>query len=153
MERIKQNIIVDADSCPVKEEIIIIAEEFKSEVFLISSYAHNVVDKRVAKSIIVDKDREAADLYIINHVQKGDVVVTQDHALASLLLPRGANVISPRGMIYDEDNISNLLHLRHLSQKQRRAGNKTKGPKKFTETDRINFSNVLRKILSQKEGL
>ncbi len=148
----KRSIIVDADSCPVKEEIILIAKEHNAEVFFVSSYSHQVEDSRITKSIIVDNVKEAADMYIINHVQKDDIVITQDHALASLLLPRGAEVISPRGIQYSEENMLTMLETRHLSQKQRRAGFKTKGPKKFIEQDRINFCHNLRRILEKKAG-
>ncbi|WP_246589275.1 YaiI/YqxD family protein [Desertibacillus haloalkaliphilus] len=149
----KRNIWVDADSCPVKEEVITIATEYEEDVVFISSYAHHVTDPRVTNSIVVDSEREAVDLYIVNHVKADDIVITQDHALAGILLPRGAKVISPRGIIFTEADMPQLLEFRHASKKQRRAGKKTSGPKKFSEQDRQTFCRTLRKILSKKEGL
>ncbi len=101
--------------------------------------------------MLVDPDKEAADLFIMNNAKENDVVVTQDHALASILVGRKLSVLSPRGKIFTEDEMITILQLRHWSQKQRRAGNKTKGPKAFTATDRKHFCTNLRKIFLQKK--
>ncbi|WP_100406767.1 YaiI/YqxD family protein [Bacillus solitudinis] len=153
MNRKNLSMYVDADSCPVKEEIIQLCQTYSVEMIFVSSYAHVMTLPSSVKQITVDTDKEAADLYIMNHIQRGDFCVTQDHALASLLLPRGAEILSPRGMMYTNENIDQLLNVRYLSQKQRRMGGKTKGPKAFTEEDRRQFISSLEKILAKKEGL
>lgn len=105
----------------------------------VSSYAHQLVLPSAVKQITVDANKEAADLYILNHIGSGDVCVTQDHALASLLLSKGAIVLSPRGYLFEERAVEQLLDARYLSQRQRRMGKKTKGPKAFTKRDRQRF--------------
>ncbi len=144
---------VDADSCPVKEEIIRLCQKYKVEMIFVSSYAHKMTLPSSVKQVSVDTDKEAVDLYILNHIQHNDICVTQDHALASLLLPKGAEILSPRGKEYKEENIQQMLDMRYLSQKQRRMGERTKGPKAFTNEDRQQFSMQLEKILAKKEGI
>ncbi|WP_216830041.1 YaiI/YqxD family protein [Alkalihalobacterium elongatum] len=146
----KSYVYVDADSCPVKDEILAISSEYNVEVVFVSSYSHDIRSEH-AKIVRVDSDKEAADLFIMNHAKKNDVIVTQDHALASILVGRGASVLSPRGKVFSEDEMITILQLRHWSQKQRRSGNKTKGPKAFTSMDRKHFCNNLRKILEVKK--
>ncbi|WP_209123021.1 DUF188 domain-containing protein [Alkalihalobacillus sp. BA299] len=146
----KSYVYVDADSCPVKEEILTISSEFNVEVIFVSSYSHQIQNEQ-AKVVMVDPDKEAADLFIMNHAKESDVVITQDHALASILVGRRLSVLSPRGKIFSEDEMITILQLRHWSQKQRRAGNKTKGPKAFTSLDRKHFCTNLRKIFLQKK--
>jgi uncharacterized protein YaiI (UPF0178 family) len=70
----------------------------------------------------VDSRKEAADLFIMNHTAKGDITVTQDFGLTSTLLPMGVNVLSPKGIVYDESGIQTALDLRYLNAKARRRG-------------------------------
>lgn len=152
MKKVSKSLFVDADSCPVKDEVITVSMEFDLNTIFVSSFAHDPSIKfSNIKYVLVDCGKEAVDLYLMNHVQKGDVVVTQDHALASILLAKKAIVVSPRGKQYDESNITFLLDMRYLNSKQRRAGNKTKGPKSFTNEDRLQFMRLLRKIFSKLE--
>jgi uncharacterized protein len=74
---------VDADACPVKEEIASFAESFHIKSLFVASYAHLANQPWV----YVDPDKESADLYIMNHVKNNDAVITQDIGLASLVLP------------------------------------------------------------------
>ena len=75
------------------------------------------------------------DDYIANNTDKNDIVITQDYGVAAMALGKGALDISPRGYIYDNDNIDRLLFERHLSQKNRRAGGKSKGNHKRNKED------------------
>ena len=143
---------VDADACPVKEEIVEIGQRFKTDMVFVSSYAHRMTLPPSVKVVTVDTDKEAADLYVMNKVKKGDICVTQDHALASVLLAKGVIALSPRGFVYREETIGQMLDARYLSQKQRRMGAKTKGPKAFRAEDRSHFVEQLEKILSKKAG-
>lgn len=146
-------VFVDADACPVKAEIEKISRQFDYKVILVASYAHHMQPSKDTVTVMVDSRKEEVDLYIVNHCRKGDVVVTQDYGLASLLLPKGVFVLSPRGKEYTEEKMEELLYTRHLSSKQRRAGIKTKGPSKFTQQDVITFCNEFKNILSKKEGI
>ncbi|WP_017728375.1 YaiI/YqxD family protein [Halalkalibacterium ligniniphilum] len=148
----KLQIYVDADSCPVKNEIETVATEFECEITFVSSYAHQLAVSSSSKVVTVDADREAADLYIANHCYGQEICITQDYGLAALLLPKKVIVLSPRGERYTESRIEQMLDARHHSQKQRRAGGKTKGPKKFTFEDRQRFLLELKKILAKEAG-
>ena len=155
MTKKKLTLFVDADACPVliKEEIMSFQKALSEvETIFVASYAHMSTTFREAKWVMVDSEKEEADLYIHRHAQKGDIAVTQDYGLASLLLPKGVFVLSPRGKQYTEENISTLLHTRYLASKSRRAGKHTKGPRKFTGDDRVQFREELIKILSNYEG-
>lgn len=146
-----RRIYVDADSCPVKEEVTSISTAFRVEVIFVSSYAHYISAGEDVRTVQVDSEKEAVDFYIINRASRDDVVVTQDHALASILVGSHVRVISPRGMIYDAEEIPLMLEQRHIARKERRAGNKTKGPRKFTNVDRQRFCENFKKILLEKK--
>lgn len=118
----------------------------------VASYSHVVSYDVGGRWVYVDSDKEAVDLYIMNHAKKHDVVITQDIGLASVLLRKQVYVISPRGKSYVEDDMDTVLHIRYLSAKERRQGNFSKGPKPFTEEDRKDFIKSLEKILSNLAG-
>lgn len=145
--------MVDADSCPVKEEIVEIANKHQIELVFIASYAHMKSDLGRAKWKFVDSSKEAVDLFIMNHVKANDIVVTQDIGLASTLLLKEVYVISPKGIVFTEDHIHTALDMRYLSAKARRKGIYGKGPKPYSRKDRIRFINELTKILSNFEGI
>ena len=135
------------------DEIELVAESYKVKVTFVSSYAHNMTVGPTSKVVMVDAEREAVDLYIANHIKKKDVCVTHDYGLASLLLTKGATVISPRGQMFDHTIIDSLLAQRHQSQKDRRAGKKTKGPRAYLKGDRERFIQQFEKILSNRAGI
>ncbi|MCL7747233.1 YaiI/YqxD family protein [Halalkalibacter alkaliphilus] len=147
-----QTIYVDADACPVKAEIVEICEFVNMPMVFVSSYAHTLTLPSTVKVVTVDNDKEAADLFLMNKAKKGDICVTQDHALASIMLAKGVITLSPRGFVYQEDTILQMLDARYISQKQRRMGGKTKGPKPFRQEDRQMFIEQLTKIVTEKEG-
>lgn len=147
----KLSIYVDADACPVKKEILDCAKRFQVNVIFVASYK-NMMNNPEGKWVYVDADKEAADLYIVNAVKKGDIVITNDIGLAGTLLPKAIYVLSSKGGEYTDDNISMLLDMRYHSAKLRRAGKHTKGPKAFTKEDRIRFIHKLVEILSNFEG-
>ncbi|HEX6922532.1 MAG TPA: YaiI/YqxD family protein [Bacillales bacterium] len=144
-------IYVDADACPVKEEILAVGNLYPVDIFFIASYAH-VSNHGDERWIYVDSESEAVDLYIVNHAKAGDLVVTQDHGLASLLSGRGVYVLSPRGTVFSEEEMDHTLFKRFLSAKQRRAGGRVKGPRKMSDRDRERFRESLKRILSINEG-
>jgi uncharacterized protein YaiI (UPF0178 family) len=145
-------IFVDADACPVKNEILLIANTYHIEVTFVASYSHVLNNKMGGKWIYVDTGKEEVDMYIVNHAKKNDVVVTQDIGLASLLLGKKMVVISPRGRQFFEENIDIALNMRYISAKERRKGHHSKGPSPYTDEDRRNFTQTLEKILSNLEG-
>ncbi|MGG0716458.1 DUF188 domain-containing protein [Robertmurraya massiliosenegalensis] len=144
---------MDADSCPVKAEIVEIAQNFDVSVSFVASYNHVTNDTIGGTWHYVDSDKEAADLFIMNHVHAGDIAVTQDIGLASTLLAKKVLVLSPRGSLYEEKDIESALHMRYLSAKARRQGKYGKGPKPFTMDDRNRFRKNFTNLLSKIKGV
>ncbi|XXM74504.1 YaiI/YqxD family protein [Lysinibacillus sphaericus] len=150
--KLKSTVFVDADACPVKQEIIRISGGFGFEVVFVASHAHRKNNPDQGRWVYVDSEKEAADLYIMNHVRTNDILVTQDIGLASLVLPKKVYVLSPRGKVYREESIVTALDYRYVAAKERRKGNYGKGPKPFTDDDRKGFSAQFEKILSKIAG-
>lgn len=149
----ERTIFVDADACPVKDEVLKVAAEYEVNVVFVASFEHYQVTRKAEENwAYVDPHKEAADLYIANHVRAYDLVITQDIGLASLLLGKKVFVMSERGFLFEEKSIDLALCRRHISQKLRRSGHYTKGPKKLVKEDRERFVKELQKILSKIEG-
>jgi uncharacterized protein YaiI (UPF0178 family) len=89
--------------------------------------------------VTVSKGADSADYAIAAMAGRGDIVVTQDYGLAAMSLARGALAINQDGMAYTDENIDSLLASRHMGQKIRRAGGRTKGPRKRTREDNERF--------------
>lgn len=144
-------ILIDADASPVKQEVISLAQVYGLEVVLVSSIAHfsNETHPDFVKVVYVEKGADQADFKIVQLAKKGDVIVTQDYGLASLLLPKGCHVMHHKGRFYTADNIDQLLQSRHLSAMQRKSGQRTKGPKPFTSEDRQQFKTCLNDFLQK----
>lgn len=143
-----KRIVVDADSCPVKDEIIQVGKEFLVEVIFVASFAHYSNDSKGAKIYYVDSSDQSVDLFIANFIKSGDVIVTGDYGLASMVMISGIKVLSFRGFEYTKDNIDMYLAQRHHTLKLKRSGGKIKGPKAFTVEDRKKFVENMREILN-----
>ncbi|MFC0395437.1 YaiI/YqxD family protein [Paenibacillus mendelii] len=151
MKSNQRSIVVDADACPVKREIIEAARKWSVPVLMVASYDHYLEPEDGVQVIQVDRSDQSVDLYISNHVSKGDIVVTQDFGLATVVLAKGAIALSPRGQQYDDDNIDFLMERRHVLAKRRRSGGRTKGPKAMTSEDRVCFQQKLTKVLNSRQ--
>ncbi|MFX3633661.1 MAG: YaiI/YqxD family protein [Candidatus Pristimantibacillus sp.] len=144
----KPTIVVDGDACPVKTEITQVARSSSIPVLMVSSYDHRLEPQVGVQVVQVDSSDQSVDLYIVNHIVKGDIVITQDFGLACIAIGKGALVLSPRGEEYTNENIDYLMERRHELAKRRRSGGKTKGPKAMSEADRERFQQKLTKVLS-----
>ncbi|OPA78764.1 DUF188 domain-containing protein [Paenibacillus selenitireducens] len=140
-------IVVDADACPVKQEIIQAAKLYQASVLMVASYDHRLQVSEGVETIQVDRSDQSVDLYIANRICAQDILVTQDFGLATIGLAKRAIVLSPRGQQYTDETIDFLLDRRHTQAKQRRSGKHSKGPKPFTEEDRQIFQHKLTKVL------
>lgn len=142
------HIIVDADSCPVKKEIITAGQACGVHVILVASYDHFLSEEGSHVTVVqVDPSDQSADLHIANRIRSGDVLVTGDYGLAALGLAKGAHVISPRGLIFTDHNMDELLERRHAHAKLRRSGKYAKGPKPFTAQEKQEFLQSMTKLL------
>jgi uncharacterized protein YaiI (UPF0178 family) len=146
--RANLRILVDADACPVKDIVIKVAKEFNLPVTMIIDTSH-IIDDGYSEVITVDKQRDSVDLALINRTSPEDVVVTQDYGLAAMVLGKGAAAINQNGMIYSGENMDRLLFERHLSQKVRRSGRRTAGPKKRLKDDDIRFETAFRGLINR----
>ncbi|MBB3109014.1 hypothetical protein FHS18_001066 [Paenibacillus phyllosphaerae] len=151
MDKAKPRIVVDADACPVKREIIETAHLFQTAVLMVASYDHRITPEPGIEVVQVDRSDQSVDLYIANHIRSGDIVITQDFGLATVSLAKGAITLSPRGQEYDDGNIDFLMERRHELAKQRRSGGRTKGPKAMTADDRLRFQQKLTKVLRSRQ--
>ena len=127
-------IIVDGDACPGISIIENIAKKYNIELILYCDINH-YINLNYGEVRVVDSGFQSVDMKIANECKSGDIVISQDYGVAAMALGKGALAISPRGYIYDNDNIDRLLFERHLSQKNRRAGGKSKGNHKRNKED------------------
>lgn len=144
-------ILVDADACPV---VGIIEEEAKKmdiSVTLLCDTNH-VLHSEYAMVKVISAGADAVDFALINLCKRGDVVVTQDYGVAAMALGKGALVLHPSGKEYTNENIDQLLMMRHVSKKERRASGKShiKGPKKRTFEDDEYFRKSFMRMITKK---
>lgn len=142
-------IFIDADASPVQAEVIAIGEKYKLHVLIVKSYAHFSHEQipNHVEIIYVDSEQDAADFAIVKRIQPNDIVITQDYGLASICLAKGCQVLHHKGFLFTEKNIDRLLAMRHESAKARRAGQRTRGPKPFTNEEREKFKTLLQSII------
>ena len=139
-------ILIDADGCPVVNETIKVAHKFNLESIIFCDTSHNFDEKNI-KVIVVSKGIDAVDFAILNNIEKGDIVITQDYGLASLVLSRNSYAINQSGMVYTNENIDELLYSRYISKKMRNRGARIKGPKKRDKSQDIIFKENLEKLI------
>ena len=141
-------ILVDADACPVVDLTVREAKARNIPVTLITDTAH-VLNRTDAEVITVEKGSDSADFKLVNLVQKGDLVVTQDYGLAAMVLAKGGRALNQNGMIYSEQNMDTLLFTRHIAKKVRMEGGRTKGPHKRTKEQDEDFLRTLQRMLEE----
>lgn len=146
-------IIVDADACPVKSEIVKAAKQFNVEVMMVASFDHRLAPMEGVQIVQVDRSDQSVDLYIANRIVPGDILITQDFGLAAIALGKKALALSNRGQQYNDRTIDFLLDRRHEQAKQRRGGKHSKGPKPFTDDDRHFFLHSLTKVLQDLQEI
>jgi len=139
-------ILVDADACPVKEIIVRLAKERRIPVTMLIDTSHQLNDG-YSTIVTVDKQADSVDFALMDMLSRYDIVVTQDYGLAAMVLGKGAKVVNQNGFVYTNENIDRLMIERHIGQKVRRAGGRTKGPAKRTKEDNQKFEAMFSKML------
>jgi len=132
-------ILVDADSCPVKQEVFRVAERYSLKVIIVANSAINCPAEDWIEVKVVNGQLDAADDWIVENILKNDIVITADIPLASLSIKKGARVLSPRGSLFSESSVGNALATRDLMTHLRDIGLKTNGPSAFDKKDRSRF--------------
>ena len=116
------NIYVDADACPVKDEVYRVAQRYGLGVVLVSNAWLRAPNEEWLELVIVGDELDAADAWIVEHVTEDDIVVSADIPLAALCLAKGAGVLGPRGRPFTEDSIGGALATRELMSQLREMG-------------------------------
>ena len=142
-------IFVDADACPMKDEIYVVATRHGLRVAVVANAPLYVPSGMGVQLILVDQGPDAADDWIAENVQAGDVVITGDVPLAARCLAAGALVLGSTGREFDADSIGGALAMRDLQAQRREAGEITRGPAPITEKDRSRFAAQLDRIVSR----
>ena len=139
---------VDADACPVKQEVYRVAERHlgrgvELRVFVVTNSPIAVPRHPAIERVVVGAGPDAADDWIAARADAGAIVVTADVPLAARCVKAGAQVIAPTGRGFTEDSIGMALATRNLMDSLRSAGETTGGPKPFGPRDRSNFLSSL----------
>ncbi|WYJ87648.1 hypothetical protein A5866_002772 [Enterococcus sp. 12C11_DIV0727] len=144
-------IFIDGDGSPVKDTTIDVALTHSLDVVIVTSIDHYSLKEypKNVSFVYVDKGADAADYKIVQLIDKGDILVTQDYGLASLVLPKGVRVLHQLGYEYTGENMDGLLEQRYFSAKVRKSGGRTKGPKAFTQDDREKFRAKLVTLITE----
>ena len=141
------HIFVDADACPVKQEVYRVAGRYRLEVILVANSWMRIPDERWITLEVVEEGFDAADDWIAEHVQPHDIVVTADIPLANRCLKAGASVIGPTGKPFTENNIGDAVATRDLLSELRGAGEITGGPPPINKRDRSRFLQQLDEVI------
>jgi uncharacterized protein len=135
-------ILVDGDSCPVREIIVDVAQKLDIPVVMFVDTCH-VIDDGYSQVVTVDRGRDSVDLALVNRASQGDIIVTGDYGLAALGLSRGAIPLTHQGHVLNAGNIDGHLFERYLGQKIRRSGGRTAGPRARKKEDDRAFEKAL----------
>ena len=144
---ISTKIWIDADGCPVKDEVYRVAERYKLKVILVANKWMRHPDRDWITLEVVKDLFDAADDYIVENLVEKDIVITTDIELAARCLEKEARVISPRGNIFNEDSIGEALARRELASHLRDIGVMGGGPPPFEKSDRSLFLQKLDQVI------
>jgi len=136
-------IYVDADACPVKDEIYRVAARHGLPVSVVAGSFIRVPQDPSIERVAAGPGMDAADDWIAERAGKGDIVITSDIPLASRCVKAGAEVIAPNGKPFTEQSIGMTLAVRNLMTDLRSSGEVTGGPKSFAARDRSAFLSAL----------
>jgi len=138
-------IYVDADACPVREEVYRVAGRLRVGVLIVSNGSRPIRPPGLpfVEMVIVGEAMDAADDWIAERIGAGDICVTSDIPLAARCLAKGARVVPPNGKPFTEANIASALAGREIARHLRELGEAGRGPRPFTKADRSRFLSAL----------
>jgi len=136
-------IYVDADACPVKDEVIKVAERYGLVVTFVANGGLRVSRDPMIRNVIVSNKMDAADDWIAENAKANDVVITADIPLAARTVATGCHVVSPTGRPFDETSIGMAVAMRNLKQHLRETGEDRGFNASFTHRDRSTFLSAL----------
>ncbi len=133
------DIYIDADACPVKDEVYQVASRHGLYVYVVANARMRVPHDGPVEMVVVDGGFDAADDWIAEQVRRNDVVVTADIPLAARCIDAGASVVGSDGRLFETETIGAALSARELNQNLREAGDITGGPAPLTPRARSRF--------------
>lgn len=142
------HIYVDADACPVKNEVYKVAQRYGLPVTLVANSYMNVPRADWLKLVVVDQGLDEADDWIVDQVTASDIVITGDIPLAARCLDKGARVLGHKGKPFTDDNVSEALAGRQLMAQLRDQGIMMGGPPPFQKKDRSLFLQQLDQMIN-----
>ncbi|MEC8377625.1 MAG: YaiI/YqxD family protein [Pseudomonadota bacterium] len=145
------HIWVDADACPavIKDILFKAARRTGLPLSLVANHSMSVPPDKHITLTLVPSGFDAADDYIVEKCEAGDLVITSDIPLASDVLGKNALALNTRGDEFDKSSIRAALTMRDFMDTMRSSGEHTGGPKAFSQRDKQNFANALDRLLTQ----
>ena len=140
-------ILIDADSCPVKQEVYRVARRYGLKVTVVANSQMHIPGEDWLKLVVVGDQFDAADDWIVENITKNDIVISGDIPLASRCLKKGARVLGPKGRVFTDESIGNALATRNLMSHLRDIGITTGGPAPIEKRDRSRFLQSLDGII------
>ncbi|MEM9224613.1 MAG: YaiI/YqxD family protein [Pseudomonadota bacterium] len=141
-------IFVDADACPVKDEVVKVGERHGVAMIMVSNGGIRPRPEPLVETVVVPQSADAADRWIADRIGAGDICVTNDIPLAARCVEAGATALKPNGEALTEANIGNQLAMRDLMADLRAADPfRVGGGKTFTKADRSRFLQSLDRLL------
>jgi uncharacterized protein len=144
-------IFVDADACPVKDEVYRVARRYGLKVYVVSIGGVRVPADPLFEMVVVAEGPDAADDWIAARAVRGDIVVTADIPLAHRCLQARAEVVGPTGRPFTPSSIGSALAQRGLMEHLRSTGEITAGPKPFAAGDRSRFLSALDEAINRSK--
>ena len=141
------HILVDADACPTKREILRVAERYGLHVTFVAAARQRVPEDERVSLVVVGQGVDLADDWIADRAAEGDIAITADIPLAARCVAKGAAVLSPAGKVFDTRNVSSALATRNLLTDLRGMGEITGGPPPFSDRDRSRFLQQLDRLV------
>lgn len=130
---------IDADACPVKDEVYKVAVRYGLKTFVVANAHIQIPTHPLIERVVVDAGADVADDWIAERCQRGDIVITQDIPLADRALKASAQAIGNNGKPFTRDSIGSALAGREIGEHLRSIGVVTSGPKSFGPADRSRF--------------
>lgn len=140
-------IYIDADGCPVKEEVYKVANRYHWPVKVVANKGMAIPINPLVQMVVVASGLDVADDYIVEHIESLDICVTADIPLADRCLKKQARVLDVRGNEFTHDMIGNAMAMRELMKELRDAGQISGGPAPFSARDRSQFLSSLDRII------
>ena len=143
-------IYIDADACPVKDEVYKVAGRYGLKTFVVANAFLQIPASPRIERVIVESGPDIADDWIAERVEAGDVVITNDIPLAERVLAAGGSAIAPNGRAFNNNSIGSAIAQRAIMEQIRSTGEITGGPRPFTAADRSQCLQAMDQAIQQE---